>query len=195
MKTPAGRRPARASARCSCSSASTSALGVRAGRCSSASLAGVAATVAQVGLKPTPAAIKPDFKKLNPIVGPRRTCSARSTAPSRRVKNVAKVGVVGAIAAMAVFPKLDELAALVGTPPRELLPQLAGIDHDDRPARRGRLPRRSPPPTTSARSTSYEKALKMDKEEIKQEFKQQEPSCRNQVSAAPPGNGARPARA
>ena len=40
-------------------------------------------------------------------------------------KNLAKVGVVGAIAALAVFPKLDELAALVGMPPAQLLPMLA----------------------------------------------------------------------
>ena len=30
---------------------------------------------------------------------------------------MAKTAIVGAIAALALFPKLDELAALVGTPP------------------------------------------------------------------------------
>ena len=40
-------------------------------------------------------------------------------------KNVVKVAVVGAVTALALLPKLDELAALVGMPPSELMSTLA----------------------------------------------------------------------
>src|SRR5690349_24564642 len=86
--------------------------------------AGVIASVAQVGFKPTPGAMKPDFKKLNPMAGLKNLFNPQHFGVEA-VKNIAKVAAVGSIAALAVYPKLDELAALVGTPPGDLLPQLA----------------------------------------------------------------------
>ena len=38
-----------------------------------------------------------------------------------------KIGAVGGIVALAMFPKLDELAALVGMPAEALLPHLAAL--------------------------------------------------------------------
>ncbi len=85
-------------------------------------VAGMAASVAQVGFKPSPAALKADPKRLNPISGAKNLFGMRMVFETG--KNVAKVAVVGAIAALAVFPKLDELAALVGMPPAQLLAEL-----------------------------------------------------------------------
>jgi flagellar biosynthetic protein FlhB len=82
-------------------------------------LAGLGASVAQVGFKPSPEALKADPKRLNPISGAKNLFGMRAVFET--FKNVVKVAVVGAIAALAVFPKLDELASLVGMPPAELL--------------------------------------------------------------------------
>src|ERR1044072_675686 len=87
---------------------------------------GLVASAAQVGLKPTPEAIKPDFKKLNPASGIKNLFSPHDFAFERE-KNIIKTAVVGAIAAMAVFPKLDEMAALVGTPPEQLIPMIVAM--------------------------------------------------------------------
>src|SRR5919197_4074354 len=73
--------------------------------------AGVAINVVQTGIRPTPGALKPDFKKLNPMAGLKNLLGMRAVFETG--KNLAKVGLVGAIAALAVFPKLHELAALV----------------------------------------------------------------------------------
>jgi len=134
--------------------------------------AGVIASVAQVGFKPTPGAMKPDFKKLNPTSGLKNLFNPQHFGVEA-VKNIAKVAAVGSIAAMAVYPRLDELAALVGTPPEDLLPQLAGMIMT--------IAQRSAIAYLALAAGDYfwqkhkfEKSLKMDKEEIKQEFKQQE---------------------
>ncbi len=82
-------------------------------------VAGVLASIAQVGWKPSPEALKPDPKRLNPLSGAKNLFGKR--VPFEAAKNVIKVLVVGSIAAFALFPKLDELAALVGMPPAELL--------------------------------------------------------------------------
>src|SRR5919112_474699 len=42
------------------------------------------------------------------------------------VKGLMKVGIVGAVVALALLPKLDELAALVGMDPADLLATSAG---------------------------------------------------------------------
>ena len=134
-------------------------------------VAGFAASAAQVGLKPTPEAIKPDFKKINPASGLKNLFNPQHLAVET-VKSVMKVAIVGAIAALALFPKLDELASLVGTPPADLIPQIAGIVMT--------IAQRSAIAYLFIAAADYfwqryrhEKNLRMDKEEIKQEFKQQ----------------------
>ena len=86
-------------------------------------VAGVVASVGQVGFTPSPGALKPELRKLNPLTGAKNLFGPHALFET--VKNIAKVGVVGAIAALAVFPKLDELAALVGMPPAALVGHLA----------------------------------------------------------------------
>ena len=133
-------------------------------------LAGVAAGAGQVGLKPSFGALKPNFGKLNPGKGLKHMFGPNLFAEGG--KSVGKVGAVGAIAALALFPKLGEFGALVGTPPEDLIPQIAheilGIAQRAAAAYL----------VIAAIDYGYqrwrhEKSLRMDKEEVKQEFKQQ----------------------
>jgi flagellar biosynthetic protein FlhB len=133
-------------------------------------LAGFAAGAGQVGLKPAFGAIKPDFKKLNPAKGLKNMLGPNLFAEAG--KSIGKVSAVGAIAALSVFPKLDEMGALVGTPPEDLIPQIAHMILG--------IAQRAAGAYLVIAACDYvwqkhrhEKSLKMDKEEIKQEFKQQ----------------------
>jgi flagellar biosynthesis protein FlhB len=134
-------------------------------------VAGVLASVLQVGLKPSGHALRPDPKRMNPMTGAKQIFGPHALFEA--TKTITKVLVVGAIAALAVLPKLEELAALVGMPPAVLLPELAGtvlaiaqraafaylvIALADYGYQRWR----------------HERHLRMDKEEVKQEHKQQE---------------------
>jgi flagellar biosynthetic protein FlhB len=133
-------------------------------------VAGVVASLAQVGFKPSPQALKPDPKRLNPMKGAKNLFGVHFVFES--AKTVVKFIVVGTIAALALFPQLGELAALVGLPPQQLLSRachmilaiaqragmaylvVAAVDY-------------------AWQRHRHEKQLKMDKEEVKQEFKQQ----------------------
>jgi flagellar biosynthetic protein FlhB len=134
-------------------------------------LAGVAANVVQIGFKPSPKALNPDFKKLNPLTGFKNIFGVNAAVES--IKNVLKIGAVGGIVAIAVFPKLEEMAGLVGMPAEALLPHLSTLIL--RVAQWGALAYLA----IAAADFFYqrhrfEKQLKMDKEEVKQEHKQQE---------------------
>jgi flagellar biosynthetic protein FlhB len=134
-------------------------------------VAGLAASAGQVGLKPTPDALKPDFKKINPASGLKNLFNPQQLA-FESAKNVVKTAVVGAIAALALFPKLDEMAALVGTPPQQLIPLIASTVMT--------IAQRAAIAYLVIAAADYlyqrykhDKGLRMDKEELKQEFKQQ----------------------
>jgi flagellar biosynthesis protein FlhB len=134
-------------------------------------LAGVVINVAQVGFKPSPKALAPDFKKLNPLTGAKNIFGVNAIFET--VKNVLKIGAVGGIVAIAVFPKLDEMAALVGMPAEALLPHLAGLIL--RVAQWGALAYLVIAVADYFwQRHRFEKNLKMDKEEVKREHKQQE---------------------
>ena len=134
-------------------------------------LAGVAANVGQIGFKPSPKALAPDFKKLNPLTGAKNIFGMNMAVES--IKNVLKIGAVGGIVALAVFPKLEELAALVGMPAEALLPHLASMIL--RIAQWGALAYLAIAAADFLyQRHRFEKNLKMDKEEVKQEHKQQE---------------------
>ncbi len=79
---------------------------------------GVLANVAQVGLRPTPHAIKPEFKKLNPMNGAKQIFGKR--LPFELGKVLAKVVVVTAVAAMSLIPLITNLGASMGTTPLAL---------------------------------------------------------------------------
>jgi flagellar biosynthesis protein FlhB len=134
-------------------------------------VAGVLASLAQVGLKPAPQALKPQPKRLNPLNGAKMIFGTHALFEG--AKSTVKVCAVGAIAILAVLPRLEELAALVGMPAAVLLPELCRqvlaiaqraalaylvIAIADVVYQRWR----------------HEKQLKMDKQEVKDEHKQQE---------------------
>jgi flagellar biosynthetic protein FlhB len=87
-------------------------------------LAGVAINVLQTGGKPAPKALKPQFGKLNPLQGAKQLLSPNSAVEA--VKSLLKVTIVGAVATLVLMPRLDELAALVGMSAPALVATLAG---------------------------------------------------------------------
>ena len=81
-------------------------------------LTGVLAGVAQVGLQATPQALKPDFRRINPISGAKNLLGPNLIFET--LKTIAKVAVVGAVAALAIMPELTALASTVGISPAAL---------------------------------------------------------------------------
>ena len=80
--------------------------------------AGVLVNVAQSGLRPSFAGVKPDIKRINPVTGFKNIFGPRIVFETG--KALAKVLVVGAVAAVALLPQLTHLGASVGTPPGAL---------------------------------------------------------------------------
>jgi flagellar biosynthesis protein FlhB len=131
-------------------------------------LAGVLVNVAQVGGRPRMQALKPDPKRLNPLQGAKNIFGPNALFEG--AKNVVKVGVVSAVTALAVMPKLDEMAALVGLPPSELLPALGSAVMG--------IAQRAAIAYLFIGFIDYvyqrhrnEKSMKMDKQEVKEEHK------------------------
>jgi flagellar biosynthesis protein FlhB len=134
-------------------------------------LAGIAANVGQVGLKPSAKAVAPDFKKLNPLTGFKNLFGVNAAVETG--KSVLKVGAVGGIVALVVFPRLEEMAALVGMPAQALVPHLASTILKTAQWAAGAYLAIAAFDIFYQRHR-FEKQLKMDKEEVKQEHKQQE---------------------
>ena len=133
-------------------------------------VAGLLVSIAQVGFRPSPQALKPEMKKLNPLQGAKMIFGTHALFEG--TKSVVKVCAVGAIALLALLPKLEEIAALVGMPPAVLLPMLAKEVL-------GVAQRAAAAYLVIAivdviyQRWRHEKQLKMDKQEVKDEFKQQ----------------------
>jgi flagellar biosynthesis protein FlhB len=87
--------------------------------------AGVLVNVAQTRGKPSPEALKPDPRRLNPVSGAKSVFGTRILFET--AKSLAKVAVVGAIVAQALIPRLTELSATVGADPAALGGMLAGM--------------------------------------------------------------------
>jgi flagellar biosynthetic protein FlhB len=85
--------------------------------------AGLFASVLQVRPRLTPAALRPSFRKLNPLTGMKRVFGVAALVECG--KAVAKTLVVGAVTFFAVWPQLQSLGALVGLSPAAL-PSFAG---------------------------------------------------------------------
>ncbi len=81
-------------------------------------LAALASGVVQVGGRPTPQALKPDFRRINPASGLRNLLGPNLLFET--LKAVVKVAVVGAVAALTLLPGMKDLAGLVGVPPGAL---------------------------------------------------------------------------
>jgi flagellar biosynthetic protein FlhB len=89
------------------------AVGPVAGACVAA---GLITGTAQVGLHPT--ALKVDFRRINPVSGARNLFGPNLIFEA--LKAVAKVAVVGLVAALALLPGLKGLASIVGISPSSL---------------------------------------------------------------------------
>lgn len=81
-------------------------------------LTGVLAGAAQVGLRPSTQALKPDFRRINPASGLRNLVGPNMVFEA--VKAIAKVAVVGLVAGLALLPGLQDLASRVGISPTAL---------------------------------------------------------------------------
>ena len=134
-------------------------------------LAGIVASIGQVGFKPATKALKPDFKKLSPLSGFKNMFSPNSAVEA--VKSSLKIAAVGGIIALAIFPKLDDMAGLVGMPAAALLPHLCGLIMQ--------IAQRAAIAYLFIAAIDFfwqkhrmAKNLKMDKDEVKQEHKGQE---------------------
>jgi flagellar biosynthesis protein FlhB len=80
-------------------------------------LAGVAASVGMVGLRPSGKALKPDPKRINPLAGAKNLFGPNALVET--FKSIAKVGVVAAIVAVALLPRLPEFGGMVGISPTD----------------------------------------------------------------------------
>src|SRR4051812_11488869 len=69
--------------------------------------AGVAASVLQVKPRFTPDGVKPDLKRLNPLPGAKRLVSPHSLVDL--VKSLIKLAAIGGMAALTIYPKVDQL--------------------------------------------------------------------------------------
>lgn len=78
-------------------------------------IAAAAILAAQVGFKITPKAIKPDFKRMNPVSNAKQTFGPNAIV--ELIKNLAKVGSVAVVVAMIVVPQVKEVGTLVGMEP------------------------------------------------------------------------------
>jgi flagellar biosynthetic protein FlhB len=77
--------------------------------------AAIISGVVQVGGRPTPQALKPDFRRINPVNGLKNLLGPNLIFEG--LKAVVKVAVVGAVAAMAILPGMKSLASIVGVTP------------------------------------------------------------------------------
>lgn len=126
---------------------------------------------AQVGLKITPKAISPDFKKMNPISNAKQVFGMNALV--ELVKNLAKVSAVGIVVWMVIKPQMGDVATLVGMEPIALGDRILETTMK----------------VAKAAAAAYfvigvadyvwqkhklDKSMKMDKQEIKEEHKSSE---------------------
>jgi flagellar biosynthesis protein FlhB len=130
---------------------------------------GVLVNVAQTGIKPATQALKPDPRRLNPLAGFKNVFGTRILFET--AKSLAKVGVVGAIVAQALIPRLTEVSATVGANPAALGSLLASMVFA--------IAQRAALAYLLIGAVDYgyqrwrhEKSLRMSKEELREEMKQ-----------------------
>jgi flagellar biosynthesis protein FlhB len=129
---------------------------------------GLLANIGQVKLKPSLHGLKPDFKRIDPLKGFKNLFGPNILFEG--AKNLTKVAIVGAISAFAVVPKLQDLSALVGMAPGDLVSKLAQTVLG--------IAQRAAIAYVLIGIADYiyqrwrhEKSLKMDKQEVKEEQK------------------------
>ena len=133
-------------------------------------VAGLVISVLQVGLKPSLKAAAPDVKRINPIQGAKQLLSPNALVEGG--KSIVKVAIVAAIVAAALLPELPTLGTLVGMTPAQLAEHLTtkimGI------AKRAAIAYLLIGVADYAwQRYRTEKQLRMDKQEVKDEMKEQ----------------------
>jgi flagellar biosynthetic protein FlhB len=133
-------------------------------------IAAIVVNVAMVRPKPTMHALRPDAKRLNPLTGFKNIYGPNSLFEGG--KSILKVVAVGAIVAMALIPMLPSLGGMIGMTPEQLGSAIVGDVYG----------------IAMRASVAYlvigiidivyqryrtEKSMKMDKQEVKDEAKQQ----------------------
>ncbi|MDX6554781.1 MAG: flagellar biosynthesis protein FlhB [Miltoncostaeaceae bacterium] len=88
-------------------------------------LAGVIAGLVQSKPNVSMQALKPTWSKINPVAGLKRMFSPASAF--ELVKAIAKTTIVGLVAFLAVWPRIPEMAGLVGLPPAAMLSEVARL--------------------------------------------------------------------
>jgi flagellar biosynthesis protein FlhB len=134
-------------------------------------LAGVAASVGMVGFKPSGKALKPDFRRMNPVTGAKNIFGPNAIVET--AKSLAKVGVVAAIVAVALLPRLAEFGGMVGISPTDFGAILA--------TDMGSLVKRAAFAYLFIGIADFawqkrrtEKSMRMDKQEVRDEAKNQD---------------------
>jgi flagellar biosynthetic protein FlhB len=133
-------------------------------------LAGVATSAGMVGLKPSGKALKPDAKRISPVSGFKNLFGPNAFFEAG--KSIAKVAVVAVIVAVALLPKLPEFGGMVGLSPVDFGTILAND--------LGGLVKRAAFAYLLIGAIDFawqkrrtEKSLKMDKQEVRDEAKEQ----------------------
>jgi flagellar biosynthetic protein FlhB len=131
-------------------------------------LAGIASSIGMVGFRPSGKALKPDFRRVNPLSGAKNLFGPNALVET--AKSIAKVGVVAAIVAIALLPKLPEFGGMVGISPTDFGSILA--------TDMGSLVKRAAFAYLFIGLADFawqkrrtEKSMKMDKQEIRDEAK------------------------
>ncbi|WP_320669625.1 flagellar biosynthesis protein FlhB [Patulibacter defluvii] len=81
-------------------------------------VAAVVINLAQVNVKLTPKALKPDFRKLDPLQGAKNLFGKNALVET--LKAFAKMLVIGVVTALVLVPRIDEIAELTGVGPQVL---------------------------------------------------------------------------
>lgn len=136
-----------------------------------AALAAFVANVVQVRLRLTPQAAAPSLRLLNPVRGVARIFGPQGLFEG--AKATVKLAVIGAVAALALAPSIPRLASLVGLPPDALLPTLAGLVLGIA-LRVGAAFLLIALADYAWQRRRHERSLRMTKEELKQELRQQD---------------------
>ena len=131
-------------------------------------LGGIASSVGMVGFRPSGKALKPDFRRINPLSGAKNLFGPNALVETG--KSIAKVGVVAAIVAVALLPKLPEFGGMVGLSPTDFGSILA-TDMDSLVKRAAFAYLFIGLADFAWQKRRTEKSMKMDKQEVRDEAK------------------------
>ncbi|WP_210493783.1 flagellar biosynthesis protein FlhB [Patulibacter sp. SYSU D01012] len=137
----------------------------------SVAIAAVAINLLQVRWQLTPKAMKPDFRKLNPLQGAKNVFGINAVVET--VKSLLKLGIVAGVVAVAVLPRIHEVATFTGLDPQTLL-ALLGENTMSIAQRAAMVYIVIGAVDFGYQKHRHAKSLRMTKQEVKMEYRQQE---------------------